>query len=213
MPNTRQKSSPAKIPLVLLAVLLTFLAVIAVRPAAGLAAPLEPPNLAFEPGSYDFGLQPLYDSAQADFELRNDGAETAPVESLGIGGPDSGSFWIGGSNCWGAWLEPGQSCSAQVNFNPGEVREYNAQLQATSDSYQFAANLTGSGASPLFAPDSNPVDFGVAKVGAAGNTREIEVTNAGNWPGGIFIAVISGGAVGSYRLLDENCTNRDDRPS
>jgi hypothetical protein len=37
-------------------------------------------------------------------------------------------------------------------------------------------------------------------------TQTIDVTNEGNMPGGAFIAIISGGAVGSFHLLDENCT-------
>jgi hypothetical protein len=37
-------------------------------------------------------------------------------------------------------------------------------------------------------------------------TKTIDVTNEGNMPGGAFIAIISGGAVGSFHLLDENCT-------
>ena len=43
-------------------------------------------------------------------------------------------------------------------------------------------------------------------VGSGGVTKTIDVTNEGNMPGGAFIAVISGGAVGSFHLLDENCT-------
>src|SRR5262249_60648922 len=42
--------------------------------------------------------------------------------------------------------------------------------------------------------------------GSAGTTREITIANTGNMPGGAFIAVIAGGAVGSFHLLDENCT-------
>jgi hypothetical protein len=41
----------------------------------------------------------------------------------------------------------------------------------------------------------------VAKVGSAGTTRQIEITNTGNMPGGMFIAVITGGAIGSFQIL------------
>jgi hypothetical protein len=208
MPSTEHKSTQIRIPLVLGAALLTVLAVIAIRPAAGLAAPGDPPQLSFAPGSHDFGLQPIYESAHASFEVRNDGAEGAQVDSLGTSGPDSGNFWVGNSNCWGTWLEPGQTCSVEVNFNPNDIREYGALLQAHSGPHQFTAGLTGSGGSSFFTSTPNPVDFGAAKVDGEGSTRQIEVTNAGNLPGGVFIAVISGGAVGSYQLLDENCTNR-----
>jgi len=202
-----------------LAALSTFASIAALLalvalPATAAAAPSEPAALSFAPGSYDFGLQPVNSNpAQTTLQLRNDGAEGVPIESLSITGSGSESFWIGSSNCWGAFLEPTQTCSIQVNFGPRNVAEYAVQLQASANSTQFNASLSGSGASPHFVPDSNSVDFGVAKVGAAGNTREITVTNVGNWPGGVFIAVISGGAVGSYQLLDENCTGRELVPS
>jgi hypothetical protein len=73
-------------------------------------------------------------------------------------------------------------------------------------SYSFAADLTGTGGRATFTPSSSPTDFGVAKVGSAGTTREIEITNTGNMPGGVFIAVIAGGAIGSFQILDESCT-------
>jgi hypothetical protein len=175
---------------------------------AGLAASGEP-VLSFEPGSHDFGLQPVYSSAQASFQLRNEGAEEAWIESLGTAGPDSGSFWVGNSDCWSGPVQPGATCSLEVNFNPGEpFAEYTAQVRARSNGSDFYADLSGTGASPYFSAEPNPVDFGVVAVGSEGGTREIEVVNAGNWPGGVFIAVISGGAVGSFQLLDENCTNR-----
>ena len=123
-------------------------------------------------------------------------------------GPGSGNFWIGNSDCWSGPVEPGAACSLEVSFSPNEPVGYEAQVRATVAGTDFYADLSGEGASPNFVPDANPVDFGVAKVGAEGNTREITVTNEGNWPGGVFIAVISGGAVASYQLLDENCTNR-----
>ncbi|HWI95421.1 MAG TPA: hypothetical protein VNS60_05070, partial [Solirubrobacterales bacterium] len=47
---------------------------------------------------------------------------------------------------------------------------------------------------------------GSLPVGSGGATKTIDVTNEGNMPGGAFIAIISGGAVGSFHLLDENCT-------
>lgn len=209
MPNIQRMSKSVPIPLLLLAALLAAFAAIAVRPADGVAAPEGEPTLSFEPGSHDFGLQPIYDTASTTLELRNDGAEEVWLESLYTTGPDSGSFWVGNSDCWSGSLQPGESCSLEVNFNPGEpLAEYAAQVLARVDGFDFYADLSGTGASPYFVADPNPVGFGSAQVGGEGVTREVEVTNAGNWPGGVFIAVISGGAVASFQLLDENCTNR-----
>lgn len=196
----------------LLLVLLTLAAAIAVAPAAALAAPpVEPvPQLNFEPGSYDFGLQQVNsNAAQTNLQLRNAGSEPVRIDSLELTGPGAEAFWIGYSNCWGGTnLQPGESCSVQVYFGPHDTSEYAVQARVNVGSYAFSADLTGSGGRSVFAPASNPTDFGVSPVGSAGTTREIAVTNVGNMPGGVYIAVISGGAVGSFHLLDENCTGR-----
>jgi hypothetical protein len=182
----------------------------AVRPAASLAAPIEPiepPQLVIEPGNHDFGLQPLnWGSRDTTFQLRNAGAEAFQVGPPAIVGSGSEAFWTGGSPCYGSFLQPGESCSVQVYFGPHDAVEYAAQFRVSVGSFSFAANLAGTGGRATFAPDSNPTDFGVAKVGSAGTTRQIEITNTGNMPGGIFIAVIAGGAIGSFQILDENCT-------
>ncbi len=190
--------------------LFTVLAVFAVRPVASLAAPPEPPEppqLAIEPDHYDFGLQPLnWGSREAGFQLRNVGAEAFQVGSPQIVGSGSEAFWANGSPCYGSYLQPGESCSVQVYFSPHAAVEYMAQFRVSVGSYSFGANLTGTGGQAAFLPGVNPIDFGTAKVGSAGVTREIVVTNTGNMPGGVFIAVIAGGAIGSFQILDENCT-------
>jgi len=183
--------------------------------AGAVAAPLGgEAQLSFQPASHDFGLQQLYSGAQTSFQLRNEGEVEAPVYSLETIGPDSGSFWVGGSDCYGKTLEPGESCSIQVYFNPGEVRAYEAQVRVMSaEGATFTAALSGEGGRPVFTPASEPTNFSSIAVGAPAVTRTIDVTNTGNMPGGVFIAVISGGAVGSFHLLDENCTGTPLYPS
>lgn len=189
--------------------LFTILAVLAIRPLASLAAPIEPepPQLAIEPGSYDFGLLPLnWGSRETSFTLRNAGSEAFQVGSPQIVGPGHDAFWADYSPCYGSNLQPGESCSVRVYFGPRDAVEYTAQFKVSVGSYSFGADLAGTGGRATFAPSSNPTDFGVAKVGSAGTTRQIEITNTGNMPGGMFIAVIAGGAIGSFQILDENCT-------
>lgn len=209
MPSIRQTSNPIRT-FLLLGCLIALLATLAIRPAAGLAAPPEPveaPQLTFEPGSYDFGLHPLnWGSTQTYFQLRNVGAEAIQISSGEINGPGSGAFSTGYSNCYGTTLQPGESCSAQVYFGPYDAVEYNAQFRVNVGSYSFSADLSGIGGRATFAPAANPIDFGVAKVGSAGTIREITISNTGNMPGGMFIAVIAGGAIGSFQIIDENCT-------
>jgi hypothetical protein len=203
----KQKSKPALTTLVLGALLVAM----AVFPATGLAAPEggeEPqPQFAFEPGSYDFGLQQVDSGGeQANFQLRNVGAGEVRIDTVNVAGAGAEAFWLGYNNCGGQTLQPNQTCSVGVNFNPHAATGYSAQLQANAGGQQFTAGLSGSGGRAEVGVASNPTDFGVEKVGSVGVTHEIAVSNSGNLPAGFFIAVISGGAVGSYQLLDENCT-------
>lgn len=202
---------------ILLGFAIALLATMAIRPAAGLAAPpepVEPPQLAIEPGSHDFGLLPLnWGSRETSFQLRNVGTEAFQVGSPEIAGPGQEAFWTGYSPCYGTYLNPGESCWVQVYFGPHDAVEYAAQFRVSVGSYSFAADLTGTGGRAAFTPSSSPTDFGVAKVGSAGTTREIEIANTGNMPGGMFIAVISGGAIGSFQILDESCTGVELAPA
>lgn len=210
--SLRSKSESARI-----ASAATFLvavcALFAAIPAAASAAPQpgeEPPlpQLAFEPGSYDFGLHEANrETSQNNFQLRNVGSVPAPIYSLQIIGSGSSAFWTGNTDCFNHSLEPGETCSVQVNFNPYEVAPFSAQLRAQSDAgTSFTANLSGEGGRPELTAETNPTNFGSVPVGSGGVTKTIDVTNEGNMPGGAFIAIISGGAVGSFHLLDENCT-------
>ena len=70
----------------------------------------------------------------------------------------------------------------------------------------FTADLSGQGGQPVFTALPDPADFGSAGVGGPGVTRTITLTNRGDLPGSFFVAIISGGDVGSFRLLHEDCT-------
>jgi hypothetical protein len=210
--SLRSKSEPARS-----ASAATFLiaacALFAAVPALAAAAPAEgeepaAPQLAFEPGSYDFGLHEANrETSQNNFQLRNVGSVPAPIYSLQIVGSGSGAFWTGNTDCFNHALEPGETCSVQVSFNPYDVEPFSAQLRAQSDAgTSFTAELSGEGGRPELTAETNPTNFGSLPVGSGGVTKTINVTNEGNMPGGAFIAIISGGAVGSFHLLDENCT-------
>jgi hypothetical protein len=184
-------------------------------PAAGLAAPegseegppVPPvPQLSFEPGSYDFGLRQVNNNDQATIQLRNTGESIAPVYSLQLNG-GSGAFWLGQSDCYGRNLNPSESCDVQVNFGPWDGVAFSAQLRAESEGgTSFTANLSGEGGRARIVAETESTNFGSVAVGLPGVTKTIDVTNTGNYPGGSFIAVIAGGAIGSFQLLDENCT-------
>jgi hypothetical protein len=193
--------------------LIAVCALFAAIPTAASAAPQpgeEPPlpQIAFEPGSYDFGLHEANrETSQTNFQLRNVGGVSAPVYSILVVGSGSSAFWTGNSDCFNHPLEPNETCSIQVNFNPYDALPFSAQLRAESDGgTSFIAGLSGEGGRPELIAATNPTNFGSVAVGSGGVTKTVDVTNQGNMPDRAFIAIISGGAVGSFHLLDENCT-------
>jgi hypothetical protein len=194
-----------------LTLFLSVCALFVVLPAAALAAPSgseeATPELTFEPGSYDFGLQQVNSyNSQASLQLRNSGAVATQVVSTDITGPGSGAFWLGASDCFGRTLNSDETCSVQVNFNPYDAVPFAVQLRASIEGgASFSAELSGEGGRAVIGPESSPTNFGAVAVGSA-VTETIDITNSGNFPGGSFIAVIAGGAIGSFHLLDENCT-------
>src|SRR4051794_37508137 len=192
---------------------LTCALLLVALPAVAMAAPEGPeepatPQLAFEPGSYDFGmLEANRSNAQTSMQLRNNGSATSQVHSVELVGPGAGAFWFGNNECNGRFLDPGETCSVQVNFGPTDAVPFSAQLRASSEGETvFTADLSGEGGRARIGPVADPTSFGAAAVGSPGVTRAIEIVNSGNLPGGSFIAVVAGGAIGSFHLLDENCT-------
>jgi hypothetical protein len=181
------------------------------EPLSGTGAP---PQLSFEPGSYDFGLQQINsNSTQTNFLLRNTGAAAVQVNSIDIVPGDQSGFWTGFVSCWRMTLQPNDTCTVQVNFGPNQPIAYSAQLRASVNGVSFTADLSGQGGQPLFTASPNPADFGSATVGQPGPTRTITLTNEGDLPGGFFIAIISGGDVDSFRLSHEDCTGAQLDPS
>jgi hypothetical protein len=169
-----------------------------------------PAHFSLHPGSYDFGLRPTHSEAAAmTFQLENDGAAAAQVNSLNFGA-NSNDFWFDGSfgdgNCSGRWMQPGETCPVKIGFSPSEPRPYATQLQASAGGETFTADLSGEGGRAVVEAFPNPADFGRVTVGATGPTQTIVVHNSGNVPAAFFIGIIAGGDAGSFQLLDESCS-------
>jgi hypothetical protein len=163
------------------------------------------PQLTFSPPSYDFGLQRVYENRNTYLQLTNSGEAAVQVNNFEVIG-GSGSFWNGNTNCWGGQLQPGQSCSVEVNFSAQQAVAYSAELRATANGYGFTAALSGTGGQAVIEASPNPAGFGQLTVGSVGQTQTIVVTNSGNIPAGFFIGIVAGGDSASFQLLSENCT-------
>lgn len=163
------------------------------------------PELRFEPGSFDFGLAPTNEGGERTrLVLRNVGPAPAQVGIETSGG--SGAFSIGESDCWGATLPAGGTCSLQVNFRPSETGPYAGVVRANSAGVSFEAELTGRGGQAVLSASPSPLDFGSAAVGSRSEPRTVTIENSGDLAGSFFIAVISGGDSASFQLIEEDCT-------
>jgi len=171
------------------------------------------PQLSFGPTGLDFGIQRLNQSNSQGLQVTNSGEAGVRIGWVGTEGKDSNNFWISSNDCWnGRWLSPGESCWLQVTFNPWSMESYEALATVFADNVGFSATLTGTGGEALLAPESNPVEFGSVAIGGEGQLQTIVLRNEGNLGGTFFIAVIAGGAVGSFQLIDENCTGEEIAP-
>jgi hypothetical protein len=172
------------------------------------------PHLAFSPPSHDFGIQAVNSgSMQQSFRLENDGEAAVQVGNVQLASYQDFWFDTNPNNGCSRLMQPGESCSFSVYFGPGNAGPYSNQLRAWAGGETFTAELSGEGVRPEVEVNPNPADFGAATVGASGATRTLTVTNSGKVPTGFFIAVVSGGDLGSFRLLDESCTGSELQPS
>ncbi len=167
-------------------------------------------ELTFEPSSHDFGLvEANSEGSETNFELRNAGAAQIQLNSLGIFGSGANEFFIGESNCYGATLQPAQTCSIAVHFDPHNRGTYSAAIQArVQNGETFEAELSGEGGRPILTPSPDPAEFGEVAVGSSGTTRTITMSNTGQLPAGFFIVIVSGGDTESFHLVEENCSGR-----
>jgi len=180
---------------------------------AALSGTAVAPQLSFGPATLDFGIQRVYDNRSEGLQVTNSGEAGARIGSVGTGGKDSSNFWVSSNDCWGGrWLAPGESCWLQVTFNPWAMQGYEAIATVHASNVPFSATLLGTGGEAVLAPATNPVEFGAAAVGGEGQVRTIALTNEGNMAGAYFIAVVAGGDVGSFELIDESCTGEPIAP-
>jgi Abnormal spindle-like microcephaly-assoc'd, ASPM-SPD-2-Hydin len=165
------------------------------------------PELTFEPGAYDFGLVEMHSgSPRTNFTLRNTGAASVQLSNLGITGPDANEFYTPNSNCPGSTLSPGSTCSVEVQFDANEEGSFAAAVSIQADGFDFQAPLTARAASPKVEASPSPLDFGPTSVGSR-QVQEVTLTNTGALPVGFYIALVSGGDIANFRILEENCTS------
>jgi hypothetical protein len=89
--------------------------------------------------------------------LTNEDVRPVTIATVGVVGEQAGNFQLAGGNCAGHTLQPGQSCEAQVSFDPTTTGLHEALLQATvqGTSQTMQIQLTGTG-TPAPKPQPQP---------------------------------------------------------
>jgi len=114
-------------------------------------------KLTLSPASRDFGTR-LTDAGfggPQEFSVANVGGTVGVVSSVGLSGPDAGSWRVAEDGCSGVSLVPGESCVVGVEFGPVSAGEKSGSLDVAVDGVDGAlsASLTGSGQVPVPPPD------------------------------------------------------------
>jgi hypothetical protein len=206
---THADSSRVRYSLILGAFLAVTLSLLAL-PASGRAAEA---TAAFFPGSQTFGATIVGQrTPQQSFQLTDEGPEPIHVSSVAIGGIDSADFSVESTNCVGANLAIGESCSVSVSFAPthGGAREATLEAVHDGEGSPTTAALSGTGlrqeltVSPLVFPTttkfmtseeqltvSNQSDVGVAIFGTnfEGPGSGSFGTNGSNCPGTLGVGM------------------------
>ena len=177
-------------------------------------APALVPDISASPLTFDFGSVGLGAPTTTSINISNTG--TGPGEvSISIVDDPSGSF---SQNEADQTIEAGTNKDITVTFDPqirgalsGRLRvvvtdpaQKTASSRLVASGETIDVTLSGSGISPLIAPDVTSVDFEPLAIGSTALSNVI-ITNSGELPL-TFVTVIGGSDPGSYSVSPGNGT-------
>ncbi len=122
------------------------------------AGPYGPYDAAFDQESLFFENRPLGSPGKPlTATLTNEDVRPVTIAAVGVGGSEPADFDVAGGNCAGRTLQPGETCEAQVSFDPIATGLHEARIQATliGASQTIDLALTGTG-TPAAEPQPQP---------------------------------------------------------
>ena len=171
------------------------------------------PQVSASPASVDFGPRaPGYPSEYTTVAVTNTGAAdlTIPAGGVTLAGTNRDDFDFS-STCDDVTLQPGQSCTIDVLFNPTATGSRSGSLQIASNAAGSpkVVPLTGSGVPPSLSFSPDPVPSVSAQVNTMESLNPITVTNTSGAPvaipaGGVQIA---GADAGVFMLTSQTCAD------
>jgi hypothetical protein len=126
--------------------------------ALEIAGPYGPYDVSFVQQSLFFESRTVGSASKSlTATLTNEDVRPVTIATVGIAGEQAGDFQLAGGSCAGHMLQPGQSCEAQVSFDPTTTGLHEALLQATvqGTGQTMQVPLTGTG-TPAPEPEPQP---------------------------------------------------------
>ncbi|MCC6999046.1 MAG: choice-of-anchor D domain-containing protein [Deltaproteobacteria bacterium] len=165
-------------------------------------------QLSITPTDTDYGPVVLGQTRSVTFTVQNSGQQSSGLVNLAVGGRDQANFSItAGSNCIGASLSPGASCSVDVVFNPSAVGVSMGSVSASATPGGTAtALLTGTAAfgdSIMIAPTTR--DFGAVVLGSSSAATTFTITNTGGTATPALTTAISGTNAADFVRGTDTC--------
>lgn len=148
------------------------------------------PQLRLSAASLSFGNVALNATASQTLTLTSSGTAPVTIHSAALTGT---AFTVSGAS-FPAVLNPGQSLSLQVSFNPTTAGAATANLTISSNSSAGSTAtvaLSGTGASPQLTVSSSTIDFGSVVLNSASN-QTLTLTSSGTAPVTVNSATIAG---------------------
>lgn len=163
-----------------------------------------------------FNPRPFYEGGQQQqVNVFNSSPFTVITESATIAGPDAGAFNINFSGCNGNFLAPGNNCGLNVQFNPTAAGTYVAELlianSGTADPLVVPLEATAL-AGPKAVINPGSIEFGTIKVGTSAATKQVSITNEGDFPLQIQQLLIISGTPQVFPITNDNCSQKEIEP-
>jgi PGF-pre-PGF domain-containing protein len=163
----------------------------------------EPPEIAVDPASVDFGDVAVGGSATEAVTVTNDGSTALELTSIGITGADADAFAIASNGS--STVAPGESTTVEIEFAPESTGETSAGLEIGSndpDAPSTTVPLSGTGdPAPDIANTPKALLFGTVTTADSETTRLL-VTNFGDMPLEINSVNITGLDAGAFSIVD-----------
>jgi hypothetical protein len=165
------------------------------------------PELTISPSVQEFGDVVVGEaSTAATFTVTNEGTGRSPRLVAELGGADPGSYRISANNCGDA-LDPDQTCTVSVIFQPRSEGASSATLTVRGGDVEAAASLSGNGAADAgLVISPTPYNFGDAILGTPSAPQTFTVRNTGDAESGMITISLSGLDEPQFELGTDACT-------